>query len=43
MEEIIIDATREDKSQKAEKFLNSLGTMLRVFEEVTAWNNRAEL
>jgi hypothetical protein len=40
---IISDAAPEQKSQEMKKFLNEIGTTLRVLEEGTPWANKAEL
>ena len=40
---IICDAAREQKSQGLRKFLNDIGTTLKVLEHDTPWANKAEL
>ena len=40
---IICDAAPEQKSADLKRFLNTIGTTLRVLEEGTPWSNRAEL
>src|SRR5210317_1924766 len=40
---IICDASGEQTSLDLKRFLNSIGTTLRVLEEGTPWSNRAEL
>ena len=40
---IICDAAPEQKSLDLKRFLNTIGTTLRVLEEGTAWSNCAEL
>jgi hypothetical protein len=42
-EAIICDTTREQKSADLRKFLNEIGTTLRILEEGTPWANKAEL
>lgn len=40
---IIADASREQTKSNLRKFLQSIGTSLRVLEEGTPWSNKAEL
>eukprot|EP00957_Ditylum_brightwellii_P164099 12494550-Ditylum_brightwellii.AAC.1 len=40
---VICNAAREQKSENLKKFLEELGTTLRVLEEGTPWANKAEL
>jgi hypothetical protein len=40
---IIADAARQQKSQELRKFCSEIGTKLRVLEEGTPWDNKAEL
>ena len=40
---LILDPSREQTSRKFRKFLNGIGTTLRMLEEHTQWANLAEL
>ena len=40
---IVSDSSGEQKSKEVKKFLNDIGTTLRLLEEGTPWANKAEL